>query len=400
MYNQFQGKHYWSTAGTSTAGNAITFTQAMTLNASGNLSIGNTNNTYKLDVTGTARFTGQVDSETKFYVVATPPATNGGLINVRDTVTATNVTSFAGVFFNSAPGSDYSIGKLTENNAGFLQIRNANTSSELLRISSTGAATFSSSVTATGLFIGTSNGPVGDINSTNANGGYLTWSTSGTVIADLGTAQQIFGSGGNDTFGINGRGARALTFGTNNAERLRITSGGQVLIGSTTSLYTDTNRGVLEVNGSSSAIVGLTIGGTNGGYLLHSGTNLSVWNAKNGAQLFATNNTERMRITSGGNVSIGNTNDTYKLDVNGGNSLHILNLESTWNSSLTTGYGINLNITDTASAAGSYLLRLAVGGNQYFSVDKSGKVYMVLPTSSTGLGSGQLWNDNGTVKIV
>jgi hypothetical protein len=44
--------HVWSTAPSGTAGNAISFTQAMTLNASGNLSIGNTNNTYKLDVSG------------------------------------------------------------------------------------------------------------------------------------------------------------------------------------------------------------------------------------------------------------------------------------------------------------------------------------------------------------
>jgi hypothetical protein len=97
-----------------------------------------------------------------------------------------------------------------------------------------GAATFSSSVTATELYLSTSNGLVGNINSSNANGGYLTWQTSGTTIADIGTAQQIFGAGGNDTFGINGRGARALTFGTNNTERMRITSGGNVLIGTTT----------------------------------------------------------------------------------------------------------------------------------------------------------------------
>ena len=142
-YEQNAGEHRWFNAPSGTAGNAISFTQAMTLNASGNLSIGNTNDTYKLDVTGTARFTGQVNSETAFYAVATPPATNGGLINVRDTVTAPNVTSFAGVFFNSSPGNDYSIGKLTENNAGFLQIRNANNGAELLRINSIGAATFS-----------------------------------------------------------------------------------------------------------------------------------------------------------------------------------------------------------------------------------------------------------------
>ena len=118
----------------------------------------------------------------------------------------------------------------TQSNSGQLAFytNDNGTYAERLRIASAGAATFSSTVNATGLFIGTSNGQVADINSTNANGGYLTWSTSGTVIADLGTAQQIFGSGGNDTFGINGRGARALTFGTYNTERLRITSGGNV----------------------------------------------------------------------------------------------------------------------------------------------------------------------------
>ena len=141
-FNAHSGGNFaWFIAPPGTAGAIATFTQAMTLNTSGNLSIGNTNDTYKLDVTGTARFTGQVNSETAFYVSATPPATNGGLINVRDTVTATNVTSFGGVFFNSSPGNDYSIGKLTENGSGFLQIRNANNGTELLRINSIGATT-------------------------------------------------------------------------------------------------------------------------------------------------------------------------------------------------------------------------------------------------------------------
>ena len=41
-YQQFNGKHIWFTAPSGTAGNAITFTQAMTLDASGNLGIGTT----------------------------------------------------------------------------------------------------------------------------------------------------------------------------------------------------------------------------------------------------------------------------------------------------------------------------------------------------------------------
>ncbi len=100
---------------------------------------------------------------------------------------------------------------------------------------------------------------------------------------------------------------------------MRITSGGQVLVGSTSSLYADTNRGVFEVNGSSSSILGLKIGDTNGGYILHTGTDLAIWNAKNGSQTFATNNTERMRLTSGGELLINTTSDAgdYKLQVNG-----------------------------------------------------------------------------------
>jgi len=42
LYNQASGGHYWYTAPSGTAGNAISFTQAMTLDASGNLMIGTT----------------------------------------------------------------------------------------------------------------------------------------------------------------------------------------------------------------------------------------------------------------------------------------------------------------------------------------------------------------------
>jgi hypothetical protein len=49
-YDQSGGAHSWHTAASGTAGNAITFTQAMTLNASGNLGIGTTSPTTRLHV--------------------------------------------------------------------------------------------------------------------------------------------------------------------------------------------------------------------------------------------------------------------------------------------------------------------------------------------------------------
>ena len=49
-YYSQNGAHYWRTAPSGTAGSAITFTQAMTLDASGNLGIGTTSPAYPLDI--------------------------------------------------------------------------------------------------------------------------------------------------------------------------------------------------------------------------------------------------------------------------------------------------------------------------------------------------------------
>lgn len=56
QYVQQTGGHIWNTAPSGTAGNAITFTQAMTLNASGNLGIGTSSPAQRLDVNGNFRF--------------------------------------------------------------------------------------------------------------------------------------------------------------------------------------------------------------------------------------------------------------------------------------------------------------------------------------------------------
>jgi len=50
QYKQTAGEHQWFNAPSGTAGNAISFTQAMTLDSSGNLGIGTTSPTYKLNV--------------------------------------------------------------------------------------------------------------------------------------------------------------------------------------------------------------------------------------------------------------------------------------------------------------------------------------------------------------
>ena len=53
IYVQNAGAHKWYYAASGTAGSAVTFTQAMTLDASGNLGVGTTSPASRVDVTGT-----------------------------------------------------------------------------------------------------------------------------------------------------------------------------------------------------------------------------------------------------------------------------------------------------------------------------------------------------------
>lgn len=100
QYRQFAGTHSWSNAPSGTAGNAITFTQAMTLDASGNLLVGMTS------VVDAGRMNLSFDNATQRGVVTTSNQTaasdhflfrnpNGqvGSIRTTNSTTAYNTSS-------------------------------------------------------------------------------------------------------------------------------------------------------------------------------------------------------------------------------------------------------------------------------------------------------------------
>jgi aspartate 1-decarboxylase len=97
----------------------------------------------------------------------------------------------------------------------------------------------------------------------------------------------------------------ANTTTTTYAERMRIDSSGNVIVGGTAPVYGASGRGVITINGSSTALLGFTAGGTDKGFLFHDGTNMLLSNTVSAAMLFQTANTERMRIDASGNVGIG-----------------------------------------------------------------------------------------------
>ena len=67
-------------------------------------------------------------------------------------------------------------------------------------------------------------------------------------------------------------------------------------------------------------------------------------------------------------------------------STPVFDMTQTWNSGAVTFSGLKLNVTDTASASGSLLMDLQVGGSSKASVTKSGDLTVTTVTLSSGLG--------------
>lgn len=152
LYQQAAGVHYWYNAPSGTAGNAITFTQAMTLDASGNLGIGTTAPSSKLQVSN---------------------STNGGSVDITVANTyylATSIdesVSFQGEFYQDNVAANRAAGYMRftkvgdfSNNANasaniIFATRNAGTLAEKFRIDNAGNVLVTSSG---GLGYGTGSG--------------------------------------------------------------------------------------------------------------------------------------------------------------------------------------------------------------------------------------------------
>jgi hypothetical protein len=198
-----------------------------------------------------------------------------------------------------------------------------------------------------------------------------------------------------------------LIFSTSDTERLRITSGGNVLIGTTT----DSNQ-KLTVNGSYVRIHSLSTDNTNAGvfYQVKSGASTVGQSSQlvdNAGNYIITTGTsseaERLRITSGGNVLIGTTDDGGKLVSYSTTAANQIKAAGTApaitfsNTVLSPTYG---GVLGTCTSAGQFLSGTAAGDMVLANQFSGYRVYVASYSGGVYLTSGATsWTANSDIRL-
>ena len=235
----------------------------------------------------------------------------------------------------------------------------------------------------------------------NANADDLVVSTSGhsgiTIRSGTSSNGNIFfadgTSGGDEYRGVidYNHSSNHMSFSTNAVERIRILSNGNVLIGTSV----DGNQ-ALNVYGAANAAVAIQnsntgTGANNGLYIGNgNGTISYIWNYENDSMRFATNNTERMRITSNGNILIGNSNggsEAINMVGGGGGILISRSTSSSPNDGQTLGdIGLNSYSASQTCSSADVLIRGQADGDHSGSSAGSALLLFTTP-ASTGPGA-------------
>jgi len=250
---------------------------------------------------------GETSPTSKLHVKDIPAATSGAILTLRNSQATASNTTFGGIFFNSAPGYDFSIGKSNVNSTTTLSFRNGNSGASLMDIDASGNVGIGTTSPSQKLHV---------VGKMKISDDIILAQTNGRIDYDNG----------------NSNGALRFHSTSGNTERMRITSAGNVGIGTTSP---DGNLEIVAtstVSGASDSVNNVLIGlqSTNRPTIILDTADTTytnrTWNITNvgsaGSLFFGRNGLDVLVMKNDGNVGIGTTSPIAQLDVAGNTNQH------------------------------------------------------------------------------